>query len=154
MIIRSICVQFLNEIKTRIYMEKEIKLPKVAEGVESATVTDILVKEGDAVTKGQSVIVVESDKASVEVPLEEEEKEKKEKITEQPAEKKKEQPEAKEEVKEEVKEKPAEEIAAIPNALRLARELGININDIKGSGPEGKILEEDVTAYAKEIIQG
>jgi pyruvate dehydrogenase E2 component (dihydrolipoamide acetyltransferase) len=188
-------------------MEKEIKLPKVAEGVESATVTDILVKEGDAVTKGQSVIVVESDKASVEVPSEEAGKIKTisikkdaeikpgdvilvletEEKEEQPKEEKKEvkpqekEPEGEEKqrqkkedekvetkekmpaetqkeekpgAKEEVKEKPAEEIAAIPNALRLARELGININDVKGSGLQGKILEEDVTAYAKEIIQG
>lgn len=194
-------------------MEKEIKLPKVAEGVESATVSDILVKEGDAVTKGQSVIVVESDKASVEVPSEEAgkvktisvkkdadikpgdvilileteekeeppkeaEKEKEEKPQEkktddkekQPQEKeevkaaakekkpaeteKEEKPEVKEEAKEEVKEKPASEMAALPNALRLARELGIDINDVKGSGAQGKILEEDVTAYAREIIQG
>ena len=72
-------------------------------------------------------------------------------IRRKPAETKKEE---KPGAKEEVKEKPAEEIAAIPNALRLARELGININDVKGSGNQGIILEEDVTAYAKEIIQG
>jgi pyruvate dehydrogenase E2 component (dihydrolipoamide acetyltransferase) len=188
-------------------MEKEIKLPKVAEGVESATVTDILVKDGDEVTKGQSVIVVESDKASVEVPSEEagkvktisvkkdaeikpgdvililetegkEEQPKEEEKEVKPKEKKKDDEESqrqnKEEAKveakekkpaettgeeepltkEEVKEEPAAEIAAIPNALRLARELGININDVKGSGPQGKIMEEDVTAYVKEIIQG
>src|SRR3990170_4549184 len=52
-------------------MEKEIKLPKIAEGAESAIVSDILVKEGDTIEKGQSVIVVESDKATVEVPSEE-----------------------------------------------------------------------------------
>lgn len=229
-------------------MEKEIKLPKVAEGVESATVTDILVKEGETIEKGQSVIVVESDKASVEVPSEEagkiktisvkkdaeikpgnvilileteekgeeeqpkkeaekkeakpqkqpeekvqkdsfgeqlkeepkkkegeteekkiakeeakveakEEKQKPEeqKIEEQPEEtKEKQKEEKKEEAKQEEvpKEKPAEEIAAIPNALRLARELGVTINDVKGSGAQGKILEEDVIAYAREIIQG
>lgn len=259
-------------------MEKEIKLPKVAEGAESAIVSDILVKEGDTIEKGQSIIVVESDKASVEVPSEEagkvktihvkkdaeikpddvilileteeqakeqpkengEEKEE-EKGKEEPGEKpkvkdekkveakeskkKEEQPEPKGEVKEkakesgnegekskpeqkvkkeeqpqakqlpkengekkeekkgkeepgeepkgeeerrvetkeskkeeqpQAKEKPAEEeeVAAAPNVLRLARELGININDVKGSGAQGKILEEDVTAYAREIILG
>jgi pyruvate dehydrogenase E2 component (dihydrolipoamide acetyltransferase) len=252
-------------------MEKEIKLPKVAEGAESAIVSDILVKEGDTIEKGQSVIVVESDKASVEVPSEEagkvkaihvkkdaeikpddvilileteehakeqpkengekkEEEEGKEKPGEKPkvneeakeSKKKEEQPEPKGEVKEkakdsgkegekskaeqkekkeeqppakqpptengekkeeekgkeepgeepkveedrrvntkeskkeeqpQAKEKPAEkEVAAAPNVLRLARELGINVNDVKASGPQGKILEEDVTAYAKEII--
>src|SRR6266496_3585130 len=193
-------------------MEKEIKLPKVAEGVESATVTDILVKEGDTVAKGQSLIVVESDKASVEVPSEEagkvkavnikkdaeikpgdvilileteeqlakeevkveaketKEKEKEKKSKAEKEKKKEEQPRAKEKVSAEAEEKeeekkaeqpeakekkePVEEIAAAPNVLRLARELGININDVKGSGPEGKILEEDIITFAREIIQG
>jgi pyruvate dehydrogenase E2 component (dihydrolipoamide acetyltransferase) len=210
---------FKNEIDV---MEKEIKIPQVAEGVESATVTDILVKEGDSIEKGQSVIVVESDKASVEVPSEEsgkvktirvkkdteikpgevililetEEKQQQPEVKEanlkepnlketnhkEPKPKEpnlketkpketnhkepktgkegeiEEKPEKKEEEppkkKEDTKEAPSEEIAAIPNALRLARELGININDIKGSGPQEKILEEDVIAYAREIIQG
>lgn len=37
-------------------------------GVDSAEVADIMVKVGDIVTKDQSLILVESDKASVEVP--------------------------------------------------------------------------------------
>ncbi|AVR44376.1 dihydrolipoyllysine acetyltransferase [Christiangramia fulva] len=49
-------------------MAKEIKIPQIAEGVESATVTEILVSEGDSVEKDQSIITVESDKASVEIP--------------------------------------------------------------------------------------
>lgn len=219
------CLRAFAAFKKKQFMEKEIKLPKVAEGVESATVTDILVKEGDTIEKGQSVIVVESDKASAEVPSEEagkvktisvkkdaeikpgdvilileteekkqenqpekegekkpekepekeEDPKKKEKseekteekkpveeqikveakeATQKPKEEKKEElQEEKKESKEEAKEKTTEEIAAIPNALRLARELGININDVKGSGAQGKILEEDVIAYAREIIQ-
>lgn len=49
-------------------MAKEIKIPQIAEGVESATVTEVLVSEGDNVEKDQSIITVESDKASVEIP--------------------------------------------------------------------------------------
>lgn len=49
-------------------MAKEIKIPQIAEGVESATVTEVLVSEGDSVEKDQSIITVESDKASVEIP--------------------------------------------------------------------------------------
>jgi pyruvate dehydrogenase E2 component (dihydrolipoamide acetyltransferase) len=75
-------------------------------------------------------------------------KPKEEKIEEKPEEKREKPQEEKEEVQES-----AEEIAAIPNALRLARELGININDVKGSGAQGKILEKDVIAHAREIIQ-
>ena len=44
----------------------EIKTPDL--GVESAEVSEILVKIGDMVTKNQSLLVVESAKASVEVP--------------------------------------------------------------------------------------
>ncbi|OQP64522.1 2-oxo acid dehydrogenase subunit E2 [Niastella populi] len=181
-------------------MEKEIKLPQVAEGVESATVTDILVQEGSEIEKGQSVIIVESDKASVEVPSEEsgkvkaikvqkdaeikpgevilildteiqekqeqpqkEIKEKDEKseikepepVDEGELEKKPEiEKERSQEKKEQAEKAPSEGIAAIPNALRLARELGIDINDIKGRGPQEKIVEEDVITYAREIIQG
>lgn len=37
-------------------------------GVDSAEVAEVLVKVGDSVTEGQSLLLVESDKASVEVP--------------------------------------------------------------------------------------
>ncbi len=49
-------------------MAKEIKIPQIAEGVDSATVTEIMVSEGDSIDKDQSLIAVESDKASVEIP--------------------------------------------------------------------------------------
>lgn len=41
---------------------------------------------------------------------------------------------------------------ASPAIRRLARELGIDINKIVGTGPEGRIDEEDVKNYAREII--
>ncbi|MAM19788.1 MAG: dihydrolipoyllysine acetyltransferase [Gramella sp.] len=49
-------------------MAKEIKIPQIAEGVDRATVTEVLVSEGDSVEKDDSLITVESDKASVEIP--------------------------------------------------------------------------------------
>jgi pyruvate dehydrogenase E2 component (dihydrolipoamide acetyltransferase) len=48
----------------------EFKLPALGEGIDSATVVNVLVKAGDAVTAGQNVIAVETDKAAVEVPVE------------------------------------------------------------------------------------
>src|SRR5262245_60509403 len=48
----------------------EFRLPELGEGIESATVTAVLVKPGDAVKAGQNVIAVETDKAAVEVPIE------------------------------------------------------------------------------------
>jgi pyruvate dehydrogenase E2 component (dihydrolipoamide acetyltransferase) len=41
---------------------------------------------------------------------------------------------------------------ASPAIRRLARELGIDINKVNGTGPEGRIDEQDVKNYAKEII--
>ena len=45
-------------------------------------------------------------------------------------------------------------IPAAPSARRLARELGVNIQDIQGSGPSGRISMDDVTAYARRLISG
>ena len=45
-------------------------------------------------------------------------------------------------------------IPAAPSARRLARELGVNIQDIQGSGPGGRISMDDVTAYARRLLSG
>lgn len=49
-------------------MDKEFKLPDPGEGIHEAEVVEILVSEGDTVEEGQSVLVVETDKAANEVP--------------------------------------------------------------------------------------
>jgi pyruvate dehydrogenase E2 component (dihydrolipoamide acetyltransferase) len=43
-------------------------------------------------------------------------------------------------------------VAAAPSVRQLARELGVDIHDVKGSGTGGRILEEDVKAHAKKLI--
>src|SRR5687768_14315248 len=45
-------------------------------------------------------------------------------------------------------------IPAAPSARRLARELGVNIQDIQGSGQGGRISMDDVTAYARRLLSG
>jgi pyruvate dehydrogenase E2 component (dihydrolipoamide acetyltransferase) len=42
--------------------------------------------------------------------------------------------------------------AASPTVRRLARELGVDVNRVRGTGPGGRITSEDVHAYAKSII--
>jgi pyruvate dehydrogenase E2 component (dihydrolipoamide acetyltransferase) len=49
---------------------------------------------------------------------------------------------------------PGGSIPAAPSARRLARELGVNIQDIQGSGPAGRISMDDVTAYARRLLSG
>jgi pyruvate dehydrogenase E2 component (dihydrolipoamide acetyltransferase) len=48
----------------------------------------------------------------------------------------------------------AASIPAAPSARRLARELGVNIQDIQGSGPGGRISMDDVTAHARRLLSG
>jgi len=43
----------------------------------------------------------------------------------------------------------AERILASPAAKRLARELGIDLAQVKGTGPEGRIVEDDVKRFAE-----
>jgi len=43
---------------------------------------------------------------------------------------------------------------AAPSVRRQARELGIDINQVPGSGPAGRISAEDLKRYAKQIITG
>jgi pyruvate dehydrogenase E2 component (dihydrolipoamide acetyltransferase) len=53
----------------------------------------------------------------------------------------------------------AEEPAAIPSAedkasplvRRMARELGIDLREVEGTGPEGRILREDLEKYQREV---
>jgi pyruvate dehydrogenase E2 component (dihydrolipoamide acetyltransferase) len=44
------------------------------------------------------------------------------------------------------------QVPATPTVRRLARELGISIDQVAGSGPAGRILSEDVKAFAKRTI--
>lgn len=49
-------------------MQTELKLPELGENIETADVVNVLVKEGDYIKKDQSVIEIETDKATIEVP--------------------------------------------------------------------------------------
>lgn len=43
-------------------------------------------------------------------------------------------------------------VPAAPHVRRLAREVGVDIYEVKGSGPGGRISEDDVKAYAKTLL--
>ena len=51
-------------------MLKEIKLPDLGEGIDSADVSEILVSPGDNVSVDDIILVLESEKASMEIPSE------------------------------------------------------------------------------------
>ncbi len=43
-------------------------------------------------------------------------------------------------------------VPAAPHVRRLAREIGVDIYEVKGSGPGGRISEDDVKVYAKTLL--
>jgi pyruvate dehydrogenase E2 component (dihydrolipoamide acetyltransferase) len=44
-------------------------------------------------------------------------------------------------------------VHASPSIRRYARELGIDLGKVKGSGPKGRLLREDINAYVKNLAQ-
>ena len=46
----------------------EIKLPRLGENIESATVAKIDVSPGSAVKKGQTILEIEAEKTNIELP--------------------------------------------------------------------------------------
>jgi pyruvate dehydrogenase E2 component (dihydrolipoamide acetyltransferase) len=51
-------------------MIKDIRLPDLGEGIEGAEVSEVVVDPGDTVTAEDTILVLESDKASMEFPAE------------------------------------------------------------------------------------
>lgn len=196
-------------------MATEFKLPDLGEGIESGTVTGVLISEGDTISENDSVIEIETGKAVVEVPstvsgkvttikvkegdtlkvgaviltvdgvaggkAQSKKKEEPESNGEEPSakkESKKEQeeanepePKAKVERSEPIEAKadaPAAKVAekrsgsaaprastgpvpASPSVRRLAREIGVDIYAVDGSGPGGRISELDVKEFARDV---
>jgi pyruvate dehydrogenase E2 component (dihydrolipoamide acetyltransferase) len=154
---------------------KEFKFPDVGEGIHEGTIVKWHFKEGDSVKADQTIVEVETDKAVVELPapasgtiLRINHKEGDvvkvgevlvvigeagEKV-EAPAEKapaaEAARPAAAHEAPADAAEaKPAEgRILATPATRKLARELGVDLSHVKGSGPAGRITDEDVKAAA------
>src|SRR5512140_3306759 len=43
---------------------------------------------------------------------------------------------------------------ASPSVRKVARELGVPLEQVKGSGPKGRITQEDVQAFTKSVMKG
>jgi len=208
-------------------MATEVKLPELGEGIDSGDVLEVLVHEGDVIEKDQSIIELETDKATVEVPSTHAGKVTKVHVSsgdtvpvggtlltveavesdapeaapadspsesetpaaqqeEPPAEKPEPQPQSQPPVeKEQAKAKPPAEppgtatpttqpsktsasagvaedddpdempsgddvaIAAGPAVRRFAREVGVDLSTVEGSGGGGRITREDVLAVVR-----
>ncbi len=174
----------------------EIRLPELGEGITSVEISDILVAQGDTLKVDDPIIVVETEKASMEIPtteagtVESVNVEKGGTISpgdiiiittgdgvqtetddETPA-PIKETAEPPDGVKSEtpVPYKATDEfisligptinpelgkpVLASPSVRRFARELGCELKLVNGSGPKGRITQEDVQEYIKGRLAG
>jgi len=165
-------------------MTKQFNLPDLGEGLYEAEIAEIMVSVGDEIKEGDHIMIVETDKASVDIPspytgvlseihikpgdivevgdtlmtfdgdlVEQGEAEKKLETTSaaRPQKEKEPEPLAQKEVKQTVEPvKRTGPVPAAPSTRRLARELGVDINLISGSGPGGRGTEQDVRGFAEE----
>jgi pyruvate dehydrogenase E2 component (dihydrolipoamide acetyltransferase) len=150
-------------------MATEIKLPRLGQGMESGTIVRWLKSEGEPVEKGEPLYELDTDKVTQEVeadasgvllriaveegevevghtiavigregeevPEQKEEAPKAEAPTEAPA------PAP---VSRDGERRETVRIKASPLARRIARERGIDLASLQGTGPEGRIVAEDV----------
>ena len=162
---------------------KNVNLPDIGD-FDSVDVIEILVKIGDFVKENDSIITLETDKATMEIPapfsgkitnLEIKVGDKLshgdliltiESESESSVKPQEPEPEFSLEDSTPVKDKPnkldqkKEEITldtesgshASPSIRKLARELGVSLSKISGSGQKGRILAEDLKSYVKQIV--
>ena len=157
-------------------MSEIIKVPNIGD-FKSVEIIEVLVKNGEEIKKGDPLITLESDKSSVEVPsplsgkilninvkigdkvsegdtvleidsannkVEAKPETNNEKIKNQEPIKKIAQIDKDSEIK------LSDSTGASPNTLKFARELGININELQGSGRGGRVKKEDIKNYIKK----
>ena len=168
----------------------EIRLPELGD-VDEAEVVEVLVSEGTEISVEQALIVLESDKATMELPsavsgvVESVAVDVGDKVTDNALiavirtsalstssstlESKAKTPintqvQAAEESRETVskrdltdtsqpKTKPAKQIYAGPAVRRLARELGVDLSLVEGTGAKNRIVKDDVKHYVKVLLQ-
>ena len=157
-------------------MSEIIKVPNIGD-FKSVEIIEVLVKSGDEIKKGDPIITLESDKSSVEVPsplsgkilninvkigdkvsegdtvleidsinnkVEAKPKKNNENIKNQDSTIKMARVEKNTEIK------LSDSTGASPNTLKFARELGVDINELQGSGRGGRVKKEDIKNYIKK----
>ena len=154
---------------------QEIKVPNIGD-FENVEVIEVLVSEGQSISKNDPLITIESDKSSVEIPASYEGLVKSinikvgDKVSEgdlililestlKIKENVKEKPQTEREFKKIKVTKPEIEqilknnnsvtdiLPASPKVRKFARELGVDINQVEGSEKGGRVIEDDVKRY-------
>ncbi|MCB0731095.1 MAG: dihydrolipoyllysine-residue acetyltransferase [Ignavibacteriae bacterium] len=143
--------QVLLEIETD---KATVEVPAEFSGV----VKEVKIKEGEKAKVGSVVLVIESGKSTakqettIEKPAKTVESVKEEKITTPKPDVTKQLVTPNESVDVARKKSFANKIApAAPTVRRFAREIGVDINEVSGSGPAGRISIDDVKKFAKSF---
>jgi pyruvate dehydrogenase E2 component (dihydrolipoamide acetyltransferase) len=155
-------------------MATTIVMPQLASTMESGTIVKWLKQVGDEITEGEAIIEITTDKVDVEVespasgillkilanegdeiPVKQpvgvigKAGESVGEITEKAEAESEKAQQVADTAKPEIK-KPSGKTFASPRAKRLAKEAGVNIADMTGTGPNGRIIGKDILKYAKE----
>lgn len=157
-------------------MAKPILMPQVGQDIETGYIGEWLVKEGEFVNKGDIIASVESEKATFDLEAYEsgyiikllfepgnEVKvlqpiaymgEKDEVIDEVDKSIEMQQVELSQKVSREEKQKAEgrSKIFASPSAKRIARDHNIDLTQIVGSGPSGRIIKKDIELFLKSVM--
>jgi pyruvate/2-oxoglutarate dehydrogenase complex dihydrolipoamide acyltransferase (E2) component len=144
----------------------EFKLPDLGEGLTEGEIARWLVAEGDEVAEDQPLVEIQTDKTTVEIPSPAAGKVAQILVAEgavvpvgtvlvvigedgaQPAEGP--QPRAEEgPTASSERPRPAAKVRATPLVRRLAQELDVGLESLTGTGPQGRITEDDVRGAAR-----
>ena len=176
-------------------MKHEFRFPDIGEGIQEGTLTKWLVEKGETIKEGESLMEVETDKVTTEIPspktgtvsdlkfeegdvinvgevfvvidlegeagvedgeedpdLKQELEEKEEIVEEETAGVVGEVVASSQEIpsSDEAQASPSSKteeggkVLATPVARKLAKDLGVDINTVKGTGPAGRVMKEDI----------
>lgn len=121
--------------------------------IASGRVESVLVKVGDKVSEGTAVVELNAvsapQKAAAPKPSNEAAPPEKSKPADPPPQK----PAASRELPT-INEAGFSKAHASPSVRKLARELGVDLARVKGSGPKQRVLHDDVKAFVKSILSG
>ena len=162
-------------------MIKEILLPDLGEGIDAAEVSEVLVSPGKTIKADDIILVLESEKASMEIPAETGGRVKKVLvvpgstveagqclITLETTAKKTSTKRIKEKTEQVIDEpkittaskklrapkRETDRAFAAPGVRRLSRELKIDLQSIKGTGPKERITKEDLHSFIRNKMEG
>jgi pyruvate dehydrogenase E2 component (dihydrolipoamide acetyltransferase) len=160
---------------------KEIKFVDIGEGITEGHIQKWLVNDGDDVKEDQAVVQIETDKAIVNIPspidgrikiMAKEDTDvhigdilaiigSEDELKSVSAQKAEQMPQKSTELKSQSQKQEASqaqptgrEVIASPSVRKLAEQLGVDLTQVIGTGPNGRILENDVRSFASKVVSG